>query len=152
MKLSLELKQQVIEACRERVSARVENANHAMQEAQLAANGEEKSSAGDKFETSRAMGHRDRDMYARQFVEAKNELQKMDRLSTDPSFLIRMGSLFLANGILYFIATGLGKIELNNLEIMVISKEAPIASAMLGKSKGDEFLWNSKSWKIEDLI
>ena len=38
------------------------NSNSAMQDSQESANNQEKSSAGDKYETSRAMGQIDRDM------------------------------------------------------------------------------------------
>jgi hypothetical protein len=39
-----------------------------MESAQQSANSEEKSSAGDKYETSRAMGHLEKDMHARQLA------------------------------------------------------------------------------------
>ncbi|MFM9945610.1 MAG: 3-oxoacyl-ACP synthase [Bacteroidia bacterium] len=152
MMLTLDFKKQLLQTCKKIITERMENANKAMQAAQEAANGEDKSSAGDKYETSRAMGHRDRDMYARQLVEAKNELQKLERISIGPVDFVKHGSLLLANETIYFISTGIGKMEINNKTIMAISKESPIAQAMLGKRLDEEFTFNKNQWKITILI
>lgn len=152
MSLTPEFKNRLFEACKKVLTERMENAKYAMNEAQLAANGEEKSSAGDKYETSRAMGHRDRDMYARQLAEAQNELQKIDRLNLDPTDFVKMSSLLLANDTIYFILTGIGKLEINEKVVMVVSKESPIAKAMLGKHIKEVFTFNEKQWHVLELI
>ena len=152
MMITPAFKEQLLQACKKIIQERIENANHAMNAAQEAANGEDKSSAGDKYETSRAMGHRDRDMYARQLVEAKNEWQKLDKINLEPSSLIKAGSLIEVNEILYFIASGIGKLEINGQVVMVISKESPIANLMLNKKINDHFSFNGKLWKITSLI
>jgi transcription elongation GreA/GreB family factor len=152
MSLNIEFKKRVLDLCLQMLRERIQNAEKAMNEAQLAANGEEKSSAGDKYETSRAMGHRDRDMYARQFVEAKNELLKVEKLNLEPLGFVKTGSIMEANGMLYFVATGIGKVEIDQKTVMVISKESPIAAAMMGKKLNDSFQFNGKTWTITELI
>ena len=152
MMITPAFKEQLLQACKKIIQERIENANHAMNAAQEAANGEDKSSAGDKYETSRAMGHRDRDMYARQLVEAKNEWQKLDKINLEPSSLIQAGSLIEVNEILYFIASGIGKLEINGQVVMVISKESPIANLMVNKKINDNFSFNGKLLKITSLI
>ncbi len=152
MVFTIAFKTELLKTCKKIIQARIDNANHAMNAAQEAANGEDKSSAGDKYETSRAMGHRDRDMYARQLVEAKNEWQKIDKINLEPSAIIKAGSLIEANETYYFIATGIGKVEVNGQMVMVISKESPIANLMLNKKINDAFSFNNKLWKITGLI
>lgn len=152
MMITPAFKEQLLQACKKIIQERIENANHAMNAAQEAANGEDKSSAGDKYETSRAMGHRDRDMYARQLVEAKNEWQKLDKINLEPSSVIKAGSLIEVNEILYFIASGIGKLEINGQVVMVISKESPIANLMVNKKINDNFSFNGKLLKITSLI
>jgi len=56
------------------IEQRIATAREAIDQAQQAANQEEKSSAGDKYETGRAMGHLQKDMYARQLSENRKEL------------------------------------------------------------------------------
>ena len=68
------------------IMQRIGTARHAMENAQAAANEEDKSSVGDKYETSRAMGQIDSEMNARQLEEARRELallQKIDIICFD---------------------------------------------------------------------
>lgn len=58
------------------ISDRIAMAKSAGDNAQAAANSEDKSSAGDKYETGRAMGHLEKDMYARQQAENVKELAR----------------------------------------------------------------------------
>src|SRR5688572_531041 len=65
------------------IEQRIAAARSLMDDAQQAANGEEKSSAGDKYETSRAMGHLQKDMYARQLAEQAKELAALHAVNVD---------------------------------------------------------------------
>ena len=152
MLLTLNFKETLLNDCKKVLNERLENANSAMQAAQEAANGEEKSSAGDKYETSRAMGHRDRDMYARQLLEAKNELQKLDKIKLESSEFIKTGSLIEIGNTLYFIATGLGKLVISDMMVIVISKESPLAKSIFGKKINDEIFFNGKKLKIDNVF
>jgi hypothetical protein len=152
MLLTLNFKETLLNDCKKVLNERLENANSAMQAAQEAANGEEKSSAGDKYETSRAMGHRDRDMYARQLVEAKNELQKLDKIKLESSEFIKTGSLIEIGNTLYFIATGLGKLVISDMMVIVISRESPLAKSIFGKKINEEIFFNGKKLKIDNVV
>ena len=76
----LALKKEILFRCISLVEKRIEAAIHAMHQAQEAANSEGKSSAGDKYETSRAMGQLDRDMNAKQVAEAQRDLAFLNGL------------------------------------------------------------------------
>ena len=52
--------------CQHTIEQRIAAAKEIIQNVQEAANNEEKSSAGDKYETGRAMGHLQKDMHSRQ--------------------------------------------------------------------------------------
>ena len=152
MKPNAEFKHSIYKECIKVLGDRIKNAKDAMEAAQEAANGEEKSSAGDKYETSRAMGHRDREMYARQMVEAQNELNKIERLNLDPLNSIKLGSLLHTQNGLYFIMTGIGKLEIDGTSVMVISRESPIAAVMMGKAVNNEFTWQGTKIKILEIL
>jgi len=92
------------------IEQRIATAREAIDQAQQAANQEEKSSAGDKYETGRAMGHLQKDMYARQLSENRKELAILHAVNTDilyPSPVA--GALIECPEILFFIAAGLGR-------------------------------------------
>lgn len=76
-------KQQLKSACAAVLLKRVETAEAAMQHAQESANSEEKSTAGDKYETARTMGQLDRDMNAKQWHEARKEYNFLQAVDAD---------------------------------------------------------------------
>jgi transcription elongation GreA/GreB family factor len=152
MPIDIEFKEKLLQTCKEIISKRIETAEKAMKSAQEAANGEDKSSAGDKYETSRAMGHLDRDMYAKQLVEAKNELEKLLKIRIEPSETVKSGSLVKFDHSYYFIAVGIGKLAFDNLSLMVISNQSPIAQIIIGKRLNESFTFKDKPLKIDHLV
>ncbi|MCU0369347.1 MAG: 3-oxoacyl-ACP synthase, partial [Cyclobacteriaceae bacterium] len=70
------LKQCLFQYCTEFVNRRIENARLASESAQDSANMEEKSSAGDKYETGRAMAQLENEKALQQLAEA-NKLKSL---------------------------------------------------------------------------
>lgn len=131
---------------------RIAEGEKAMLDAQEAANSEEKSSMGDKYETGRAMSQLARDMSAKQVFENKQELAnllKLENTKTDKTIV--QGSVVIANGKVFFIAVGLGVIDFNGMQVTVLSPKAPLANLMLGKKAGDLFELNKKQFAIEQI-
>ncbi len=90
----LEVKRQLLQLCVQMQQDRVDHARKAMEEAQQAANQEERSTAGDKYDTSRAMSHNVRDMNARQLQEALKELALLGQVFLSAgSGEVRLGCL-----------------------------------------------------------
>src|SRR5580698_3327273 len=82
------------------IERRVATSQEAMRQAQDSANSEEKSSAGDKYETGRAMGHLQKDMHARQLAESLKELASFHAVQTEPlCHEGRTGALLQADGV-----------------------------------------------------
>ena len=148
------LKQELYDRCKIKLEERINSFENAMKNAQAASNSEDKSSAGDKYETSRAMGQLDRDMNAKQFVEAQNEYASLLKIFiTNESEKVIAGSMIETNIGIYFIAAGIGTIELEsvNKTIIVLSPRSPLAMAFMGKKKSDTIHFNNKSFQIIQL-
>jgi transcription elongation GreA/GreB family factor len=145
-------KKSLFEACKNMLLQRIADGEKAMLDAQEAANSEEKSSMGDKYETGRAMSQLARDMSAKQVFENKQELAnllKLENTKTDKTIV--QGSLVMANGKVFYIAVGLGVIDFNGMQVTVLSPKAPLAQLMLGKKAGDIFELNKKQFSIEQI-
>ena len=112
--------------CIQLIEQRIKNAKVAIDNAQEAANSNDKSTAGDKYETSRAMGQLDSDMNAKQLFEAEQELVALEKIdvsmATDE---IKVGSVFEMSGLLFFIAIGLGPVKIEDKRVMVVSSKSP---------------------------
>jgi hypothetical protein len=134
------------------IEQRMAAAKAQMEEAQQAANQEEKSSAGDKYETSRAMGHLQKDMHARQLAEQAKELAALHAVNVDHLYeTATTGTLIQGEKIAFFIAAGLGKQLIDNKTIFFLSPQAPLAQQLQHKKAGDHFVFNTLSTIIVDL-
>ena len=129
------------------------NSNSAMQDSQESANNQEKSSAGDKYETSRAMGQIDRDMYAYQLLEAEKDMTIITNLEIDKiNQVIKPGSVFEINSQLIFVAIGLGTILVNNISVLVISYKSPLYEQLKFKTVGDHVFFKNENHQIETIF
>jgi transcription elongation GreA/GreB family factor len=144
-------KEKILAACKELLMQRIATAEQAMKAAQEASNSEDKSSAGDKYETARAMGQLDRDMNARQLAQAQKELAELVKISLLPFTTVKTGALVHCDTATYFIATGLGPVTIEGQQVVVLSPLSPLARLMAGKSAGDSFLFNQKLTTIRNV-
>jgi transcription elongation GreA/GreB family factor len=138
--------------CKSQIEQRIAAAQSAMALAQLAANSEEKSSAGDKYETGRAMAHREKDMMARQLAENVKELALLQ--SVDMAILykkVEAGACVETTHGFFFLAAGLGRQDVDGQAILFLSPFSPLAKMLLGKVEGDEFHFNRLNARINHL-
>jgi hypothetical protein len=146
-------KQALQQAAVQIIEARMAHIVASMEAAQAAANNEEKSSAGDKYETSRAMSHIEKDLQAGQLQSNKQELAALT--SIDCSALqttARAGACIQAGDFYFFIAAGLGKQEIDGKTVFFLSAHAPLALSLLNRKEGDCFLFGVKNLRIENLF
>ena len=149
----LRVKKELRDSCISILEKRIATAQQAMQQAQESANSEEKSSAGDKYETSRAMGQQNRDMNARQLEEAQRDLAFVNSLPVDSiSEFVQQGSVVKCAQIIFYISLGLGMIEINNQKVVLLSSGAPVAKLLEGKKAGEAFLFNGNATRIIEVF
>jgi hypothetical protein len=135
------------------IEQRIAASKKVIENAQQAANNEEKSSAGDKYETSRAMGHLEKDMHARQLSENMKELAMLHAVNTDIIYTKTAAGVYLqCTNISFFIAAGLGKQIINSEKILFLSPQSPLAKSVMHKKQGDYFLFNNEETLITDLF
>ncbi len=135
--------------CIKLIEQRIKNAKAAIDNAQEAANSNDKSTAGDKYETSRAMGQLDSDMNAKQLFEAEQELAALEKIDvSSASDEIKIGSVFEMSGLLFFIAIGLGPVKIEDKRVMVVSSKSPFYENIKGMHAGDTFEFQDKMDEI----
>jgi len=146
-------KQLIKQACIELLELRCNTAQAAMQQAQDSANNEEKSSAGDKYETARAMGQSERDMNARQLHEAQKDLTFLNSLN--PTILhnsVTTGSVISIGNTFLFIAIGLGPVKVGDISVMVVSYRSPLFEQMRNKTAGSTIIFQNKEQTISEVF
>lgn len=110
-------------------------------EIQQAANQETKSSAGDKYETGRAMMHLEKEKLSAQLAEAMKMKQALDKIDPDKVLdKVELGAVVTTTSANYFIAASLGKIEIGGVIWFAVSPATPVGQKLLGKKSGDSFV------------
>jgi len=138
--------------CQHAIEKRISVARDAMQQAQDAANNEEKSSAGDKYETARAMGHLQKDMHARQISEYEKELAALYTINVTTVYdTVQPGCFFETAAVSFFVAAGLGKQLIDGKTILFLSAAAPLAIALKNRKTGHTFNFNGSMVTISAL-
>jgi hypothetical protein len=135
------------------INERITTAQRRMNDAQEAANQEEKSSAGDKYETGRAMGHLEKELHSRQLSETLKELALLRDINAGVLYATATGGAFIAcSDSFFFLAAGLGKQTIDGKTILFLSPFAPLAKLILHKKTGDTFLFKGFPQRIEELF
>ena len=146
------MKETILTYVKTYLDQRMQTSLDAMNAAQESANGESKSSAGDKYETSRAMGQLDRDMHARMYQQTREERKLVERI--DDSLIYKkgaLGALIKTSMGDFFLSVGIGNIKIDEKAIMIISPQSPIGALLMGKMVGDSFSFREKVSLIESI-
>jgi hypothetical protein len=140
------LKHKLLDACREYVEKRMATATTAMNDAQRSANEEDKSSAGDKYETGRAMMQIERDKAASQLEEARKLKRIIDQIRPEVHHeRILPGSVVITHLFSVFIAIGAGKVKVDGENFLVVGPQSPLGKELMGRKPSDQFRFNNQS-------
>ncbi|MDA0912963.1 MAG: 3-oxoacyl-ACP synthase [Bacteroidetes bacterium] len=108
-----------------------------------------KSSAGDKHETGRAMADLELgrlNAQRQKFAKLRADLMEIkDSKATS----IQLGSVVQTQKGVYFLAVPLGRVETQGQTVYVISTISPLGQALLGHSRGDSFVINGVTDRVE---
>ena len=150
----MSIKLDLIEFCKKNIEERIFTATAAIDEARKSSAGETKSSAGDKYETSREMMQSVIEQHTHQLVEAKklkeNLLMILD--SKEKNARICGGSVVHTSSGNFFLLIPAGFIEMQGKKYALISLSSPIGKLLLGKSMGDMISFNTTEYRIIDVI
>jgi len=147
--MSLNLKQQLITTCENYVEDRINRALAGIKDLDEALKMESKSSAGDKYETGRAMINLEFDKLLLQLEQYKSLKKTLAfAVQNQHSGRIGLGSLVKTSAANYFISIPAGEILVENEKFYAIGINSPIAQALLGKKEKYTFEFNGNTNKI----
>lgn len=149
----IELKQKLHSLCLDYVLQRVQSIQNAIATAQRSANEETKSSAGDKYETGRAMMQLEIEKNTVQLAEAMKLKRALDEINpAKPTTIVQSGSIVLTNQHNYYLAISAGQLKVGDNVYFAISPASPIGVQLKGLSIGDTFIFNKKTVHIEQIF
>lgn len=146
-------KREFYNSCLDYVWQRADQARVGIAAAQESSNTETKSSAGDKYETGRAMAQQERDRHAIQLHEAQQLLDVLQRINPElPCTTVRLGALVQTSMGLFYISIGAGRLRTSEgLDFIAVSLEAPIIVALNGRHAGEEIAFNGRLVQVLEM-
>ena len=153
MEISLDFKIEVHKHCVELIGAKIRTIETELKKLQESANQETKSTAGDKYETARAMVMIEKENLSKQQGQLVKQFQLLNNLKLDSKHQVDLGSLVkCGDGKVYFLSIGLGIIDFQGYTIIAISPVAPIGKLMMNKTSGDSFVFNKNQVSIDLVV
>jgi len=144
------IKQQLYAHCQQWVDNKIALAQSEINAAQAAANEETKSSAGDKYETARAMAQLEIEKSTRQLAEAGKLKRLLGEFSGGTeSSETQLGSLVQTNHGWFYISLSAGKIELGEITCICLSPVSPLGVKLMSLKSGDTFSFNNRNFQIQ---
>lgn len=147
------LKEEIIITCTKIVAAKNSVLHEVFNTHQNALLNENKSSAGDKHETGRAMVQLEMEKAAQQIAVIEKMDKTLGKIKVQlPSSVIKLGSLVKTNLGYYFLAISLGQVDIKNQIVYVVSLVSPIGAQLIGKKVGETIEFNNRKIIIEKIV
>ncbi len=148
-----DLKSGLHQLCLNFIQQRIDTAQTALTQAQEASNDDTKSSAGDKFETTREMMQQDISRNKSLLADAMQNLQVLKSLENIPvTDVVRNGSLVYTSNAIFYLSISAGQLNMDSMPIFAISAASPVGQLMIGKKVKDTFTFNKKEYFIDKIV
>jgi hypothetical protein len=147
------LKTEVYQLCLNFIEQRIETAETALAQAQEASNDDTKSSAGDKFETTREMMQQDISRNKSLLADARQSLSLLQNLEHTPVLAtVRNGALVKTDQGTFYLSISTGQLQVQGQTIFAISAASPVGQLFIGKTVNDTFSFNNKQFRILEIL
>lgn len=115
---------------------------------------DEKSSAGDKYETGRETMTQDLNTIEGQIKQGKADLEELYRLHTikDTPSTVQEGALVKLGADWFLIAVSIGLVKVEDAKVFLMSRISPLGELLMGKKKNEQVNFRGKTQVIEELV
>lgn len=147
------MREKLLAKCADYVEERVSRLQSSIKDLEHDLGNETKSSAGDKYETSR-------EMMNTEINKLQNQLQSFKKLkevlavieNRKASTTVQLGSIVKTSAANYFISIPVGEIKVEEEKFYVIGLNSPIGKLLLGKEEGEQFIFQQKEFSIKKIL
>ena len=147
------IKHELFKLCEHYVASSINTIQQVITNAQAAANDETKSSAGDKYETTRAMMQIEIENNTTQLANFEKMRNVLTRINPDKtSQQIELGSLVITNHGNFYISISAGKLTVEDELYFAISTASPLGSKLIGLSVGKTAQLDKREYLIKEVL
>jgi len=113
---------------------------------------EEKSSAGDKFETHQEMLHQTRDILEKRLSSSRVMLAQLNAVPVKELEKVDEGALLQVPMGNIWVSIPMGKVVLDGIDYQLVSRDSPLISALWDLKKGQSADFRGKQIEVKDLV
>ena len=148
----MKIKSLIIKEINKCIDAKIISVQEMLQDTINSRNSDNKSSAGDKHETSRAKIQIEIDQLTKQLALLNRQKQQLNSIDfSKNNEKATIGSLVKTNNGTYLISIGFGKVIIENEVFYAISLASPIGTLFNNKLKGDKFIFRTINYEIVEV-
>lgn len=143
------IKEQLYQLCDTYISEREQAIKQAIADVQEAIANETKSSAGDKYETSREMMQQEMNKSQARLSELYKMKATLDHIvPTQRGSVVAPGSVVCTSKGNFYISISAGQLKVDGVTYYAISAASPMGSQLIGQPVGHVFVLNGKRFEI----
>jgi predicted RNase H-like nuclease (RuvC/YqgF family) len=113
---------------------------------------EEKSSAGDKFETHQEMLHQTRDILEKRLSSSRVMLAQLNAVPVKELQKVDEGALIQVSMGNIWVSIPMGKVVLDGVDYQLVSRDSPLITALWDLKKGQSADFRGKLIEVKDLV
>ncbi|MDI3321335.1 hypothetical protein [Pinibacter soli] len=145
-------KERVYIQCMSIVSQRITDVQRTLDDLRESIKNETKSTAGDKYETARAMLHIEQENVSKQMtdlLEQKAQLEKFSMVGASESII--KGSLVKTDRGYLFVSIALGKIKVSDQTVVALSPQSPLGKQLMGLKLQENAVMNGVRYVVDTI-
>ena len=147
----LDLKRKLLAECVKVQKGMVENLRNTMKEAERSAMEHDEPSEDTMMDSFREEMQNKRDMFARQYEAALEELALLNKLTIEPYDTVQFGAIVRTSENNLFISISIGKIEVDGTTYFAISPLAPLYKVLTGLKAGESGTFRDKKITVKEV-
>ena len=145
------IKIKLLAAGQEALKVQITDIQQQLSDLQESSEVEEKSSAGDKYETHQEMLNQNRDLLQKRLATSKVMLAQLNAVSVKPTDTIQEGSIFEVMMGNIWVSIPYGKLTLDGKDYQIVSQDSPLVQALWGRKKGESADFRGKPILVKDI-
>lgn len=146
-------KQKVYSFCLQLINEKINFLKQTIADLTKGGENDAKSSAGDKHETARAMLQAEQEKLSKQLGEVMEQRTVLEKInpSSAPS-QVSLGSLVKTDKGYLFLSVALGKIKVDNIDVITLSPASPLGIKLMAVTSGQAVHINTVKYLVEEII
>ena len=142
----------LFELIKEQLAEKIQHLQADVSDLQQGIAEDSKSSAGDKFETSREMAQQELSKLHVQISELQRLKNLLENQQNRSSETAQLGSVIQTSIGNFILGIPVGKVEFEKTSLIGIGMGAPLGQVLLHKKKGEKIVFNQQTILIEELF